>query len=70
MDTKKIEQLNDNLGAVGVVLSSEELQSLDKASALLAEYPGWMIEMWSGARQKQLAKARSQKPAKKENHEQ
>ncbi len=58
LGAKRIEQLNDNLGAVDVVLSPEELGSLDEVSALPAEYPGWMIEMWSGARQKQLALAR------------
>ncbi len=55
---KRREQLDDNLGAVDVVLSPEELQSLGEVSQLPAEYPGWMIEMWSGARQKQLADAR------------
>ncbi len=55
---KRREQLDDNLGAVHVVLSPEELQSLGEVSQLPAEYPGWMIEMWSQARQKQLANTR------------
>lgn len=58
LGAKRIEQLNDNLGAVDVVLSPEELGSLDEVSALPAEYPGWMIEMWSGARAEQLAQTR------------
>lgn len=57
--TKKMEQLTDNLGAIDVVLSPEDLSALDAASKLPAEYPGWMIEMWSQARANQLAAARS-----------
>ncbi len=41
---KTIEQLNDNLDASALSLSSEELETLDKASALRPEYPGWMLE--------------------------
>lgn len=41
---KSVEQLDDNLAAVDVVLSAEELERLDTVSALPAEYPGWMIE--------------------------
>ncbi len=41
---KKIEQLNDNLMAVDVKLSDDELQKLDEVSKLPAEYPGWMYE--------------------------
>jgi diketogulonate reductase-like aldo/keto reductase len=37
------DQLADNLAATQVALSSEELEMLDKVSALPAEYPGWMI---------------------------
>ena len=58
LGAKRREQLDDNLGAVDVVLSPEELQSLGEVSQLPAEYPGWMIEMWSGSRQKQLADVR------------
>ncbi len=59
LGTKRSEQLEDNLGAVDVVLSEEELRSLDGASALPAEYPGWMLDFWSGARVQQLAAARA-----------
>lgn len=41
---KSVEQLDDNLAAVDVTLTADELQRLDKVSALPAEYPGWMIE--------------------------
>ncbi len=59
LGTKRMEQLNDNLGAIDVAFTEEEMQALDKASALPAEYPGWMLEMWSQARAKQLADARA-----------
>ena len=41
---KTVEQLDDNLAAVGLELSAEEIARLDAVSALPAEYPGWMIE--------------------------
>ena len=37
------DQLTDNIAASKVALSPEELDMLDKVSALPAEYPGWMI---------------------------
>lgn len=40
---KNVDQLEDNLGAVDVKLSDDELERLDKVSALPPEYPGWMI---------------------------
>lgn len=40
---KHTDQLDDNLAAVDVKLSSEELQQLDQVSQLPAEYPGWML---------------------------
>ncbi|WP_110640563.1 aldo/keto reductase [Salinicola sp. CPA57] len=41
---KRVEQLEDNLGAVDVVLTEEELARLEAVSALPPEYPGWMID--------------------------
>ena len=41
---KKPEQLKDNLAAVDLRLSPEHTKLLDEASALPAEYPGWMVE--------------------------
>jgi aryl-alcohol dehydrogenase-like predicted oxidoreductase len=40
---KNMEQLEDNLRAVSVELSEDELQRLGEVSALPAEYPQWMI---------------------------
>jgi len=59
LGTKRVEQLDDNLGAVDIVLSEEELRSLDEVSRLPAEYPGWMLGFWSQARVQQLADARA-----------
>jgi aryl-alcohol dehydrogenase-like predicted oxidoreductase len=56
----KLEQLDDNIGATGVVLSDAELQRLDAVSVLPSEYPGWMIERTGEARRKQLAGAERQ----------
>lgn len=41
---KRVDQLDDNLAAVDLTLSAEELKTLDAASALPREYPGWMLE--------------------------
>ncbi len=59
LGTKRLEQLNDNLGAVDVALTEEDLKMLDQVSQLPAEYPGWMLDFWSQARAKQLADARA-----------
>ena len=40
---KTPEQLDDNLAAVDLELTAEELASLDEVSALAPEYPGWML---------------------------
>ncbi len=58
LGTKKLSQLEDNLGAVNVTFTEDELKTLDEISRLPAEYPGWMLEMWSAARARQLAEAR------------
>jgi aryl-alcohol dehydrogenase-like predicted oxidoreductase len=42
---KRKEQLEDNLGAAKVVLSADELATLEAVSKLPAEYPGWMLEL-------------------------
>lgn len=39
---KRIEQLDDNVGATGVVLDAEELAELDAVSKIVPEYPAWM----------------------------
>jgi len=40
---KTIQQLQDNIAAVDLVLSPEEMQHLNDISALTSEYPGWMV---------------------------
>jgi aryl-alcohol dehydrogenase-like predicted oxidoreductase len=40
---KRIDQLSENLAAVDITLSPEELKQLDEVSALPPEYPGWML---------------------------
>ncbi|MEK2604209.1 aldo/keto reductase [Burkholderia arboris] len=47
---KRVEQLEDNLGAVDVVLTADELASLDTVSALPPAYPGWMIDRQEAGR--------------------
>ena len=47
---KKMEQLDDNLKAVDVRFTPEELQQLDEVSKLAPEYPGWMLERTGGDR--------------------
>jgi aryl-alcohol dehydrogenase-like predicted oxidoreductase len=39
---KTMEQLEDNLQAADLTLTSAELEILDSASALPVEYPAWM----------------------------
>ncbi len=55
---KRIEQLDDNLAACKVDLSTEELAALDKVSALPPEYPGWMFTRQGEMRRAQLSQAR------------
>ncbi|KWO64997.1 aldo/keto reductase [Burkholderia ubonensis] len=47
---KNIGQLEDNLAAVDLALSLEEIAKLDEVSALPAEYPGWMVAMQGAVR--------------------
>ncbi len=54
---KRPEQLADNIGATTVVLSAQELASIDSASRLPPEYPGWMVDRQGETRRKQLAEA-------------
>ncbi|RPD49956.1 aldo/keto reductase [Hymenobacter sediminis] len=48
---KKMDQLEDNLKAVDVQLTPEDLQQLDEVSKLAPEYPGWMLDFTKGDRQ-------------------
>jgi hypothetical protein len=38
-----MEQLKENLAAAELVLSVDEMKTLDEVSALPPEYPGWMV---------------------------
>lgn len=42
---KRLDQLQDNLAAIEVKLTANQMARLDEASALPAEYPGWMVDM-------------------------
>ena len=44
---RKMEQLEDNLGAVALELTADELARLDEVSRLPAHYPAWMESMGS-----------------------
>ncbi len=52
---KRPDQLADNIAATNVTLTAAELTTLGDASALPAEYPGWMFERQGELRRKQLA---------------
>lgn len=54
MGAKRPDQLADNLGAADLFLSDGELETLDTASALPAEYPGWMFEVQGQYRRDQI----------------
>jgi aryl-alcohol dehydrogenase-like predicted oxidoreductase len=43
LGAKRLDQLQDNLAAIELELSKEEIEQLDEVSALPPEYPGWML---------------------------
>jgi len=47
---KRRAQLADNLAAVDLELSHDEIKQLDDVSALPVEYPGWMVDWQSTGR--------------------
>lgn len=47
---KKLSQLEDNISATNLALSSEEIRSLDQVSDLIEDYPGWMVKRQSSDR--------------------
>jgi aryl-alcohol dehydrogenase-like predicted oxidoreductase len=47
---RKPSQLEDNLKAIDVKLSAEDLKALDEASKLTPEYPAWMDALGSDRR--------------------
>ena len=54
---KRLDQLNDNLAAVDLKLTADEIQRLDEVSTLPPEYPGWMVPV-QGADRTDPSKAR------------
>ena len=40
---KRIEPLDDNVGATEVALTADEIARLNAVSALVPEYPAWML---------------------------
>jgi hypothetical protein len=40
---KRLEQLQDNLAAVELTFTEDELRQLDEVSVLPPEYPGWVL---------------------------
>jgi len=59
LGSKKIEQLHDNVGAVDIGLSSDDLAALAEVRKLPAEHPGAMTDLWSQSRAKQLHESRT-----------
>ena len=57
---KKREQLVDNLAAAELKLAPEHVKLLDEASALPAEYPGWMVDFQSARDPRGVAGAPSE----------
>jgi aryl-alcohol dehydrogenase-like predicted oxidoreductase len=55
---KRMEQLEDNLGAVDVALTDEEQAAIAEVSKIPAEYPAWMIELSSHSRRTQLTNSK------------
>ncbi len=51
---KRAEQLADNIAATEVGLSDGEMDLINAASVLPAEYPGWMVELQGKFRRSQL----------------
>ena len=47
---RRLEQLDDNIAATSLALSTEEMATLDEVSALPREYPGWMLERQAAGR--------------------
>jgi aryl-alcohol dehydrogenase-like predicted oxidoreductase len=58
---KRLHQLGDNLAAVDLKLSPDEIKQLDEVSALPPEYPGWMLP-FQGADRPDPSKGRFGRP--------
>jgi hypothetical protein len=51
--SKRLDQLQDNLAAVELTFTEDELTQLDEVSVLPPEYPGWVLP-FQGADRLQL----------------
>jgi len=47
---KRLDQLLDNLAAVDLQLTADEIKQLDEISTLPPEYPGWMLPFQNATR--------------------
>jgi aryl-alcohol dehydrogenase-like predicted oxidoreductase len=52
---KRLDQLNDNIAAVDLRLTADEMKVLDEVSALPPEYPGWMLPFQNASRLQPVA---------------
>lgn len=55
LGAKRVEQLQDNLGATKIELQQSDLDRLDAVSKLAAIYPQWMQQIFDGGRSEQIA---------------
>ncbi len=54
---KRLDQLQDNLAAVDLKLTIDEIKQLDEVSTLPPEYPGWMLAVQNANRLKPVPRA-------------
>ncbi len=54
---KRLDQLNDNIDATTLTLTASDLDTLDTASTLPQEYPGWMLTRQGQPRTTQLSES-------------
>jgi aryl-alcohol dehydrogenase-like predicted oxidoreductase len=54
---KRLDQLQDNLAAVDLKLTVDDIKQLDEVSALPPEYPGWMLAVQIANRLKPVPRA-------------
>jgi Aldo/keto reductase family len=50
LGAKRLDQLQDNLAAVELELTADEIKLLHEVSTLPPEYPGWMFPVQSAGR--------------------
>ncbi len=65
LGAKRRDQLQDNLAAVELKLSAEELKQLDDVSTLPPEYPGWMLPFQGADRWEVVDRFKSLRPENK-----